>query len=98
MPGFLQLHPGIGPVISLAFVLTVGEVSRFESSRQLVSYLGLKPSEDSSGERRGYRRNHNALTKSRAGVYFAPFGACFGLDPVIPPLALVDRNLSPLRG
>ena len=48
----LQLHPGIGPVISLAFVLTVGDVGRFESSRQLVSYLGLNPSEDSSGERR----------------------------------------------
>lgn len=48
----LQSHPGIGPVISLAFVLTVGEVSRFENSRKLVSYLGLNPSEDSSGERR----------------------------------------------
>jgi transposase len=48
----LQSHPGIGPVISLAFVLTVGDVSRFANSRQLVSYLGLNPSEDSSGERR----------------------------------------------
>lgn len=48
----LQLHPGIGPVISLAFVLTVGDVHRFANSRQLVSYLGLNPSEDSSGERR----------------------------------------------
>jgi transposase len=48
----LQCHPGIGPVISLAFVLTVGDVSRFERSRQLVSYLGLNPSEHSSGEKR----------------------------------------------
>ena len=39
-------------MISLAFVLTVGDVNRFASSRQLVSYLGLNPSEDSSGERR----------------------------------------------
>lgn len=48
----LMTHPGIGPVISLAFVLTIGSIERFQRSRQLVSYLGLNPSEDSSGERR----------------------------------------------
>lgn len=48
----LMRHPGIGPVISLAFVLTIGEVSRFDNSRQVVSYLGLNPAEYSSGERR----------------------------------------------
>jgi transposase len=48
----LQTHPGVGPVISLATVLTMGEVSRFPNSRSWVSYLGLNPSEDSSGQRR----------------------------------------------
>jgi transposase len=48
----LMTHPGVGPVISLAFVLTVGRIERFAHSRELVSYLGLNPSEDSSGERR----------------------------------------------
>ena len=48
----LMLHPGIGPVISLAFVLTIGDVHRFDNSRQVVSYLGLNPAEYSSGERR----------------------------------------------
>ncbi len=48
----LMSHPGIGPVISLAFALTVGQVERFQRSRQLVSYLGLNPSEDSSGQKR----------------------------------------------
>lgn len=48
----LMTHPGIGPVISLAFVLTIGSIDRFQRSRELVSYLGLNPSEDSSGERR----------------------------------------------
>jgi len=48
----LMSHPGIGPVISLGFVLTIGSIERFQRSRQLVSYLGLNPSEDSSGERR----------------------------------------------
>jgi transposase len=36
----------------LAFVLTVGSIERFQRSPELVSYLGLNPSEDSSGERR----------------------------------------------
>ena len=48
----LMTHPGVGPVISLAFVLTVGRIERFAHSRELVSYLGLNPTEDSSGERR----------------------------------------------
>jgi transposase len=48
----LMTHPGIGPVISLGFVLTIGSIERFQRSRQLVSYLGLNPAEDSSGQRR----------------------------------------------
>src|SRR5262249_36507707 len=48
----LQSYRGVGPVISLATILTMGEVSRFPDSRSWVSYLGLNPSEDSSGMRR----------------------------------------------
>jgi transposase len=48
----LATHPGVGPVISLATVLTMGEVQRFANSRSWVSYLGLNPSEESSGQRR----------------------------------------------
>jgi transposase len=47
----LMTQPGVGPVTALAFVLTIGPVERFPSSKQLVSYLGLNPSEDSSGGR-----------------------------------------------
>src|SRR3974390_1537288 len=45
----LQTHPGVGPVTSLAFVLTLGPVERFKRSKQVVSYLGLNPREHSSG-------------------------------------------------
>ena len=45
----LMTHPGVGAVTSLAFVLTIGPVDRFQRSRQLVSYLGLNPQEHSSG-------------------------------------------------
>ena len=47
----LMTHPGVGPVTSLAFVLIVGPVARFQRSKQLVSYLGLNPQEHSSGGR-----------------------------------------------
>jgi len=47
----LMTHPGVGPVTSLAFVLTLGPVERFQRSKQVVSYLGLNPREHSSGGR-----------------------------------------------
>ena len=47
----LMTHPGIGPVNALAFVLAIGPVARFRRSKQVVSYLGLNPSEHSSGGR-----------------------------------------------
>jgi len=47
----LMTHPGIGPVNALAFVLTIGPVTRFRRSKQIASYLGLNPSERSSGGR-----------------------------------------------
>jgi len=47
----LMTHPGVGPVTSLAFVLMVGPVTRFQRSKQVVSYLGLNPREHSSGGR-----------------------------------------------
>jgi transposase len=48
----LMTHPGIGPVTSLAFVLTIGPITRFACSKKISSYLGLNPSEYSSGGRR----------------------------------------------
>jgi transposase len=48
----LLAQPGVGPITALAFVLTIGPVGRFRNSRTLVSYLGLNPREDSSGEKR----------------------------------------------
>jgi transposase len=47
----LMKQQGVGPVTALAFVLTIGPVERFATSKKLVSYLGLNPSEDSSGGR-----------------------------------------------
>jgi transposase len=45
----LMTQPGVGPITSLAFVLTMGEVNRFQRGKQVASYLGLIPREYSSG-------------------------------------------------
>jgi transposase len=45
----LMTHPGVGPVTALAMVLTLGPAERFESAKQVGSYFGLIPSEESSG-------------------------------------------------
>jgi transposase len=45
----LMTQPGIGPIASLAFVLTMGDVSRFQRGKQVASYLGLILREYSSG-------------------------------------------------
>jgi len=45
----LMTQPGVGPNTALAYVLTVGDVSRFPRGKQVASYLGLIPREHSSG-------------------------------------------------
>jgi transposase len=45
----LMTHPGVGPVTGLAMVLTLGPAERFGSGKQVGSYFGLIPSEESSG-------------------------------------------------
>jgi transposase len=47
----LMTHPGVGPLTALAFVLIIGTPGRFRRGEQIGSYIGLIPSEDSSGGR-----------------------------------------------
>ena len=51
----LMTVPGIGPVTAVAFVATLDDVGRFASAHQVEGFLGLVPTEYSSGEqqRRG---------------------------------------------
>ena len=48
----LRTHPGVGALTALAFVLIIGKAERFQCGKQVASYLGLVPLEDSSGNRR----------------------------------------------
>ena len=45
----LQQVAGVGPLISLTFILTVGDPMRFKKSRELGPYLGLVPRQRESG-------------------------------------------------
>ena len=55
----LMTQPGVGPNTALAFVLSIGDASRFARGKQVASYLGLIPREESSGG----RQRLGAITK-----------------------------------
>ena len=48
----LMTHPGVGPLTALAFELVIGTPERFPCGKQIASYVGLVPAEESSGDRR----------------------------------------------
>ena len=48
----LMKHPGVGPLTAMAFELVIGTPERFDCGKQIASYVGLVPSEESSGDRR----------------------------------------------
>jgi transposase len=50
-PKLLQQVKGVGPLISLAYVLTLENPARFHKSRMVGSYLGLQPKQSQSGDR-----------------------------------------------
>ena len=56
----LQALRGIDQVAALTLLAELGDVSRFRSPRQLMAFVGLVPSEHSSGP----RRRQGAITKS----------------------------------
>jgi transposase len=54
---------GVNLVTAMTIVSEIGDISRFESPRQLMAYLGLVPSEDSSGK----RKRRGEITKTGNG-------------------------------
>jgi transposase len=62
----LMTHPGVGPLTALAFVLIIGTPTRFRCGKQIGSYVGLIPAEDSSAghQRLGHiSKQGNALLR-----------------------------------
>jgi transposase len=54
---------GVSLVTAMTTVAELGDISRFESARQLMAYLGLVPSEHSTGQ----RQKRGGITKSGNG-------------------------------
>lgn len=60
----LQALRGMALVAAATIVAELGDISRFSKAEQLMSYLGLVPSEDSSGK----RRRQGGITKAGNGA------------------------------
>jgi transposase len=68
----LQALRGIDLVVAVTFVSEIGDIRRFDNPRQLMGYLGLVPSERSTGDtvrrggitKTGNRRVHHMLVES----------------------------------
>jgi transposase len=58
--GWLRCFRGIDTVTAMTVVSELHDFRRFHSARELMSYLGLVPSEDSTGE----RKRRGAITKA----------------------------------
>ena len=41
-------HPGVVPITALAYVLIIGTTNRFQRGKQVGTYVGMIPCEDSS--------------------------------------------------
>ena len=91
----LMTLKGVGPVTGLAFVLTLGPVERFPRSRQVVSYLGLNPREDSSG---GHQRFGHITKQGNTMMRWLLVEAGQTAARLDPELRRVYKRLKARRG
>jgi transposase len=47
----LMTHPGVGPLTALAYVLIIGTPMRFQRGKQIGTYVGMIPCEESSARK-----------------------------------------------
>jgi transposase len=95
----LTTAPQVGLVTAAAFVSTLDDVTRFHSAHQVEAYLGLVPSEDSSGD--GHRlgritRSGNA--RMRWLLVEAAWGLLRSRDPDAAHLRAWGRRVMARRG
>jgi transposase len=95
----LRTVPGIGPVTAVAFVAALDEITRFESAHQVQAYLGLVPSEYSSGERqlRG-RITKRGNTRARSLLVEAGWRILRSADSDAIPLRTWAERIAVRRG
>jgi transposase len=96
----LMTQPGVGPNTALAFVLTIGDASRFPRGKQVASYLGLIPREESSGGRcRNWGRSASRGTGWCVPCWWKPRKSqCATIPSFVKSICIaVTRNRKPWR-
>jgi transposase len=90
---------GVGPITALAFIVAVEDPARFESARQLASYLGFVPRESSSGEkqRRG-RTTKTGDTLARTYLVQAAWRILRSKQEPVLPLRTWAERVAERRG
>jgi transposase len=62
--------PGLGPILGAEFLVSVGDLSAFESADRLAAYAGLVPSAFDSGKRVGNHRRMRGGNKVLKRVFY----------------------------
>lgn len=91
----LQTIPGVGPLVGAICIAELGDITRFPSAKQVVSYAGLVPTEHSSGGK--VRRGHITRVGSKL-LRWAAIEAAIGYARVVPAAAERYQRLSQARG
>jgi transposase len=95
----LATVPGIGPITALAFVAALDDVTRFPSAHQVEAYLGLVPSEYSSGDRRQRGRiTKRGDVRTRWLLVEAGWRILRSTDPGVAALKVWGEQLARRRG
>jgi transposase len=66
----LSSLPGMGPILGSEFLVSVGDLSAFESADQLAAYAGLVPAAHDSGKRIGNHRTMRGGNKVLKRVFY----------------------------
>jgi hypothetical protein len=96
----LTTAPGVGLIVAAMFVSVIDEAKRFRNAHQVESYLGLVPSEDTSGG--GHKQRLGSITK-HGNVYARTMlvqaaWAILRKSPSSDPLARWGHSVAERRG
>jgi transposase len=95
----LQSMPMIGPVTALGYVSALDDVARFAGPHQAAAYLGLVPSERSSGEQQHRGRiTKRGNTRTRWLLVEAAWRIRRSKDPALAPLNAWADRIAARRG
>jgi transposase len=95
----LRTFPGIGPITACGIVAAIDDITRFASAEQFTAFLGLVPSERSSGEKR--LRGHITRTgnpRVRALLVEAGWRVLRSKNPALAPLQQWALRIASRRG